>query len=242
MEFNLKSYKSFIELALSKDYKFLPYINNYSEDNKIILLRHDIDADPSAALAIAELEYSCSIRSTFFFMVRSPLYNLFSRSCDKIVRDIIEMEHHIGLHFDAGYICNQDIQSEIDRQIEFLNNNFRIDISAVSFHQPDSGILNNEIKIRQINTYDKIDMKGFFYISDTNMGWKKSTPIDLLNDGRYHRIQLLIHPLWWVDESLSTIDAWDKAIVRNFNREQQQIILTERAFGVKRYISIGSSD
>lgn len=233
MEFNFKSYKSFIQLALSKDYKFLIYNTNYSED-KIILLRHDIDADPTAALMMAELEYSCSIKSTYFFMVRSPLYNLFSRSCDKIIRDIIGMGHHIGLHFDAGYLCNENIQSEIDRQIDFLNDNFQIDISTVSFHQPDSAILNNEIKIRQINTYDETDMKGFFYISDSNMGWKQSTPIDLLNDGCFNRIQLLIHPLWWVDGFLNTIDAWDKAIIRNYNREQQQIISTERAYGPPR--------
>jgi len=241
MEFNFKSYKSFIQLALSKDYKFLIYNTNYSED-KIILLRHDIDADPTAALMMAELEYSCSIKSTYFFMVRSPLYNLFSRSCDKIIRDIIGMGHHIGLHFDAGYLCNENIQSEIDRQIEFLNDIFQIDISTVSFHQPDSSILNNETKIRQINTYDKADMEGFFYISDTNMEWKSLTPLDLLNGERYNRIQMLTHPLWWVDESLSTTDAWDKAIIRNFNREQLQLISTERAFGVKRYISIDSSD
>ena len=50
-------------------------------------------------------------------------------------------------------------------------------------------------------------------------------------------MQLLIHPIWWMTAQEDTTEnLWSRSIINNFKREEQQIFLTERAYGAKREI------
>ncbi|VTX99065.1 Uncharacterised protein [Campylobacter concisus] len=90
MNFDIDGYKNLIKISKEK-YNFVKF--NDVCTNSIILLRHDIDVSPKLALEMAKLEHKLGVNSTFFFMVRSPFYNLFSRANDNIVRQIIDMGH-----------------------------------------------------------------------------------------------------------------------------------------------------
>lgn len=233
--FNLDQYKQILENASAYNYTFSNYKGNH---DKMIILRHDIDVSPKLALEMAKIEFDLGIKSIYFFMVRSPFYNLFSRANDSIVREIIDMGHHIGLHFDEGYYSkNLDLQTLIDEEIDILEKCFSINIDTVSFHQPSQKIINNEISIKQINTYDKHFFKDIKYLSDSNMSFKEN-PLEIIEKNKYNKIQMLTHPIWWTVRGNNTEEKFTNAIKQNFELEQKQILETERAYGVKKNLEL----
>lgn len=228
-------YRKFLLELNSFDYKFL-FFNEIVNKNKFILLRHDIDADLGAALELAKIEYDLNIKVTYFIMLRSPMYNVFSRSNLKIVKEILSLGHKLGLHFDAYKAHSDTLQNEINNEINILNTVFEVNISAVSFHQPCNLILENHLKIEQINTYDKDDMKGIFYISDSNANERIFNISEIV---KYEKVQILIHPMWWKDDMfISTQTTWNNVIIDNFKREEIQLLETERAYGSERCLKI----
>lgn len=235
IDFSLNTYRNFLKKINKKNYK--TYFFHEKIENKGIFLRHDIDADLNAALIMAEIEKEFKIKSTYFIMLNSPLYNLFSRKNIQNIHKILSLGHEIGLHFDVNLVKDNDLQKSINNDISFLNNYFNIEIKVVSFHQPSKDIIENKIKINQINTYDKDFFSEVYYVSDSNMIWKTDDPITMIENEMYLKLQILIHPIWWVNEGLSTEEKWMESIIRNFNKEQEQLLQTERAYGEKKELS-----
>jgi len=202
------------------------------------VLRHDIDADPGAAFELATIEAEMGIEATFFLMLRSPIYNVFSRANPTYVRGIIEMGHTIGLHYDEGFWPGDrhTLEEWIRGEADFLGATFGVEINAVSFHQPGPRVLNNDFKLPGfINTYDRIDMAGLHYVSDSSKVWRGADIVSIFSERMYPRIQLLIHPMWWMtdaDEPGSVI--WEKVLTASFLRAQEQLLQTERAYGGRR--------
>lgn len=233
--FDCKFYRMLLDKF--KEYGFsFNYFDNFKD--KSCILRHDIDVSPKLALEMAKLEHKLGVNSTFFFMVRSPFYNLFSRANDNIVRQIIDMGHCIGLHYDEGYYSkNISLQELVDSEILMLEKNFDTRINVVSFHQPSKKIIDNSIGIKQINTYDKSYFRDIKYVSDSNMIFKDDI-IDIITSGEHSKIQLLIHPIWWMAYGNNTEEKFMSAIKCNFEQEQEQVINTERAYGVEKCLII----
>lgn len=233
--FDCKFYRMLLDKF--KEYGFsFNYFDNFKD--KSCILRHDIDVSPKLALEMAKLEHKLGVNSTFFFMVRSPFYNLFSRTNDNIVRQIIDMGHCIGLHYDEGYYSkNISLQELVDSEILMLEKNFDTRINVVSFHQPSKKIIDNSIGIKQINTYDKSYFRDIKYASDSNMIFKDDI-IDIITSGEHSKIQLLIHPIWWMAYGNNTEEKFMSAIKCNFEQEQEQVINTERAYGVEKCLII----
>ena len=231
--FDCKCYRMLLDKF--KEYGFsFNYFDNFKD--KSCILRHDIDVSPKLALEMAKLEHKLGVNSTFFFMVRSPFYNLFSRANDNIVRQIIDMGHCIGLHYDEGYYSkNISLQELVDSEILMLEKNFDTRINVVSFHQPSKKIIDNSIGIKQINTYDKSYFRDIKYVSDSNMIFKDDI-IDIITSGVYPKIQVLIHPIWWMACGNDTEEKFISAIKCNFEQEQEQVVNTERAYGNRKDI------
>ena len=231
--FDCKFYRMLLDKF--KEYGFsFNYFDNFKD--KSCILRHDIDVSPKLALEMAKLEHKLGVNSTFFFMVRSPFYNLFSRANDNIVRQIIDMGHCIGLHYEEGYYSkNISLQELVDSEILMLEKNFDTRINVVSFHQPSKKIIDNSIGIKQINTYDKSYFRDIKYVSDSNMIFKDDI-IDIITSGVYPKIQVLIHPIWWMACGNDTEEKFISAIKCNFEQEQEQVVNTERAYGNRKDI------
>ena len=104
---------------------------------------------------------------------------------------------------------------EVLREKNWLEQEFGMKIDAVSFHQPTRTILDAQINIPGlVNTYNAAQMAPYFYVSDTNMTWRHEHPLEIFSRGLHERLQLLIHPMWWTPEPLSTLDKW-QAVLRN---------------------------
>ena len=249
--FNLSNYISMLEGALCTGYSFISFDNEKISRNisKRCLLRHDVDADISAALTMARADHKIGISSTYFLMIRSPMYNLTSRHNSNAINEIIKLGHKIGLHYDQGFDFNflkSDVY-QIRLEAEFIQNMFGERITTVSFHQPNESVLNGDISIgNYLNTYDKDYLRFFKYHSDSNRkfnlhSFSHDKTDNIFSNLSSMSIQLLIHPMWWVYDSLSTEDVWDKVIESNFNKSQSQLLETELKYGVKRRIKIKKS-
>jgi len=279
LPFNLITYISMLEKALSIGYNFICFDeikNLYSRNtpmnkggneiskngdynrlkisNGNCLLRHDIDVNLSAAVTMAEAESKLGIKSTYFLMWRSPCYNLMSRANQLHAEAILAFGHQIGLHYDQGFDSHRhfsalETEEQISQQSDWLEKLLGTEISAVSFHQPSSALLQGGMECRnRINTYDRVKLKDFFYISDSNRifpPWHADNALNNLDQfeksiSSYfpQNIQLLIHPIWWIFEESSTEFCWNQALLSNFEELQQQLIDTEKAYGLKRNLSL----
>ena len=240
--FNIKSYKLMLQAAVECQYEFVFFGDQHQYD-KCILLRHDIDADLTSALKLAKIENKMGVKSTYFLMINSAVYNLFSRVNMAMVKKILELGHQIGLHYDDGYHYHKKftLQESVDLESEFLSHQFDQVIKVVSFHQPSKSIIDGSSKIHDyINTYDKDDMKGIHYISDSNMVWRAGHPSLTYEKGLHKKIQVLIHPMWWArkNEIESSSIIWDNILMSNLEITQQFLHSIEGAYKNPGTISI----
>ncbi|HXD92259.1 MAG TPA: hypothetical protein VNX01_03560 [Bacteroidia bacterium] len=242
-EFSIKGYKNLLEIAIKKRYSFSFFDEIKTMNNeKFCFFRHDIDADLDAARNIALVEKEYGVKSTYFVMTRSTIYNLFGRYNHRCVEDILKAGHQLALHYDEGFYPsnNNNLQELVETEAYFLYKMFGQKITTVSFHQPSSRVLSNEIKLNGfINTYDKFDMAGIYYISDSNMVWKNKTAWDLFESEDEAKIQLLTHPMWWMGSGKENTEVlWDKALLGNMNRTLKQVFDIEGAFGKQGVIEL----
>lgn len=237
MTFTKEGYKRLLDLALHSGYEFLAFDSEERFDKKqVCLLRHDIDTDIESALEIAKIEANLGIRSTYFVMLRSPVYNLMGRANHSIVQNILSLGHWLGLHYDEGFYPDNryTVEEWVYCEAEVLKKMFGVSIKAVSFHQPSQNVLSGNIKLRDfINTYDKQDLPYFYYVSDTNKTWKSNSPDKIFNEVLHLKVHLLIHPMWWCNNTpdLSQESIWEKVLLSNWYRSQKQLVETERNYG-----------
>lgn len=240
LTFSQQGYRSFLERMLDRQYQFCSFDReSLSESELRCMLRHDVDADPHAAHKLAAIESEYGIKSTYFIMLRSPVYNLFARENSRLIERIVSNGHDLGLHYDEGFISRYGIQQSVEKEASFLEEMFGVKIQAVSFHQPSRKVIDGEIGLEYfINTYDRQLFKNFSYFSDSNMVWRSEEFDDCVSQKK--SVQVNFHPLWWFfDEAEYGTEAlWDAAFMRNIERAQDQLVATERAFGTRRRIAL----
>ncbi|PKO30658.1 MAG: hypothetical protein CVU34_19215 [Betaproteobacteria bacterium HGW-Betaproteobacteria-7] len=188
------------------------------------------------ALDMAQLENELGVRATYFVMLRSPLYNLMSRHASERLAQLVSLGHHIGLHFDAGFVLDseKDLERELVFELGVLSDLVGDSIRAFSFHQPSDKAIRMRVALPGvINTYNPDQLQEYRYISDSNRVWREVDPFDLIASGMKH-LHILLHPVWWMCSSENVYDCWDQAINRNFESTQIQLLSTERAFGPAR--------
>lgn len=242
-EFSLSGYASLLTTAQWNQYEFISFGDVGEESGKVCLLRHDVDADPYAALLLAREEAKLGVKSTYFFMNRSPVYNVYSRCNHRVVQEIVNLGHWVGLHYDEGFFPDGRYTTVqwIDMEVDYMNSHFGVNIEAVSFHQPSEKVLDGEVRLsRYINTYDSDKLSEYSYLSDSNKTWKGDPPWKVFEAGRIEKLHLLVHPMWWVNGSSgdSCSVVWNNTIIRNFERMQEQLLDTERAYGGERRFSL----
>lgn len=234
-EFSLNYYRDMLSAAIESNYSFIAF----SEIPKALavrtpfcVLRHDCDNDLVSALEIAKIESSFGVKSTYFVMLRSAMYNLLSRPNSEIVREIRALGHHIGLHFDEALVSGlpaDAVNAEVERECALIEAEFGTPIEAVSFHQPGKRILDNDVKINRINTYDKADIGELHYISDS-WGVMRADLIEAFRERKFSRLQLLLHTEWWTDNAANRYERWRETLSRLFTQMQSELLAREPAY------------
>lgn len=191
-KFTFLEYLNILETITHHGYKSVSF-NEFNPNKKYqMLLRHDIDYNYFSALDFAIIEYNLNIKATYFFLLTEN-YNIISNQIQEILKDLKELNHTIGLHYDY--------QSQILENLSEISiKEMLTEFSIISDHRPAKNITrihHNKI----INVYDKKYAWDIKYYSDSNKKWKFGYPLDNLKGNNF---QLLTHPVWWTVEPKKT--------------------------------------
>jgi hypothetical protein len=243
-EFTHDRYRSMIEAARAAGYRFATFdelAGLRASQERACLIRHDCDNDLRAALDLARIEAECGIRSTYFVMTRSVLYNIMAPPILVAVRGILGLGHRLGLHFDETPFAEQApaaVAAQVDRERDWLAREFGQPIEIVSFHQPSPRVLANEIRLNCLNTYDKHDMAGVHYLSDSNMKFRGKTPFEQFESREHRLLQILLHPEWWTEEPSTLDDKWNRVLGNNIDTVQRELLKRELTYTVPRSVTV----
>jgi hypothetical protein len=197
-DFTLKSYAELINMARSR-FRFRSFAE-FTGKGKSILLRHDVEVSLDRALAMAKVEASLGVSSTFFLNPMAPMYSIFEER--EKIQQIMELGHSIGLHFDSSrHRINSQLELEkaLGLECEILQLAM-IEPVAFSFHNPTLGDLGftHDQYAGLINAYSKRMFSTIKYVSDSNGYWRHGSLQRILEEGDAHEsIQVLVHPEWW---------------------------------------------
>lgn len=201
------------------------------------VLRHDVDGSLVMACTLAELEAERGVRSTYFVMLRSPLYNVLSRQGQADLRRLTSFGHDIGLHFDSrDGDPGEPIEERIVRDATAFSELAGVAVTAFSFHQPTAELVAGRVTARGLVNAYTLDELGYHYAADSNRNWRGQNVAELIRQRR--ALQLLLHPMWWVCDAPHVHDCWDAALQHNFDRQQQHLMATEDAYGPERRQSL----
>ncbi len=215
MKFTYDGYTELIELIRKEDYLIADY-NNWKQCEKCVILRHDVDTDLQKALELATLEYRMDIKSTYFVLITSNFYNPNSNRNRTIMKEIQNMGHTVGLHFDEMAYPDdigrvEEITVHIQNELKMLSDILQMDVYIFSYHRPTRRILDADIRIQgAINSYSDIFFKQFKYLSDSRMYWREPA-LDIICGRLYQRLHILTHPFWYQERKTDM-----KEIIENF--------------------------
>ena len=201
--FTYAGYEHLITGLMDKGYVFSSY-SDWDRHDKCVILRHDIDYSVMKAERIAKIENDLGVTSTYFFLLTSDMYNVFSKSSVKTIENLILLGHDIGLHFDEttypdAYGNEERIRDLILKEAKILEEITGRPVSSVSMHRPSKEILDAGFeRPGMINSYGKTFFESFKYVSDSRRRWRE--PVDeIIESGEYDRLHILTHPFWYND-------------------------------------------
>lgn len=205
-DFTRDNYRSLLRLA-KRSYTFRGY-SDATPSSPNVLWRHDVDYSVHAAHAFARIEAEEGVRATYFFRLHSELYSLLEQPVTRLAREIAEMGHEVGLHFDSEYygINTEDsLDDAIAWEAAVLGRVMQRPIVAMSFHQPNEFLLScqRDCYGGLVNTYAARFQNDVGYVSDSNGYWRHRRLEDVLSDAKEQQLQVLTHPEWWTDTPMS---------------------------------------
>lgn len=201
MKFTYDAYQKLIERLKDKEYRIADY-KSWQEEERCVILRHDIDTDISKAVKLASIEEMGGVKSTYFVLLTSDFYNVFSKKSRDEIKQIMDSGHTIGLHFDE--VCYprlsgnvEAIKKKIMEEVDLLSSAIGNKVDIVSMHRPSQFVLGTDLNIPGIiNSYGQTYFKEFKYLSDSRRRWREPVD-DIIDSGRYERLHILTHPFWY---------------------------------------------
>lgn len=234
----LPYYDSVIKSLATGGYKFYTLenlnremINNtfplIQKNNKICVIRHDIDTDPKTATELAKIEAKYGAVSTYYYRLRTAV--------KKQMKIVADLGHEVGYHYEeiGKYAKKKNLHSkdEIDNhmdniQSDFLNNlhQFRnlsnCPVSTIASHGdwvnahflkiPNKYLIDTSVRISgkiELEAYDENFMQHVSCrISDLggeNIWYPIKLEDALKSDPKF--LYILIHPRQWYTRSWENI-------------------------------------
>lgn len=182
----------FLDLILKiTNYGFV-VCTEFSLEQRNLLLRHDVDFDLECALELAIREFEMGIKSHFFFLSNSPYYQLESKEVKNRIKEIGNLGHVIGLHYDAS----KEKGESFEIQKSTLEDSLEISIKLFSQHNPSINGFSRNISHKSATDVMELN-KNFkpIYMSDSNMSPRRNFHSTLQDQDNIH---LLLHPEYWV--------------------------------------------
>jgi hypothetical protein len=175
-------------------------------DERILVLRHDIDFSPSMALEMGTMENALGITATYFVALHLP-YNPHYQPHARALHELVRMGHEIGLHYDAavydGYTMEETL-SLLDKHVKDLVEICGAQIKSIAMHNPSCANGGDPFAShdRYVNAYAPWLMRQTVYLSDSCRAWRQGG-LQACFDHNCQRVYLLIHPELWCHTVMS---------------------------------------
>jgi hypothetical protein len=137
------------------------------------------------------------------------LYSIEDPQSRAILRELVDLGHEVGLHFDlrcpersnnASIAEVAPALSGACERLEFALGGAKV--RSVSFHRPIQAFLAGPLLIGdRVNAYAAEIFSGC-YLSDSKGSWREGEPIRRLVNYDLATLQLLTHPIWWGDKHM----------------------------------------
>ena len=185
-DFTLEIYEHLCKQIIASNFdtlRFDEYFTNPNKhsENKLALIRHDVDLNPYNSLIMARLENKLGIKSTYYFRTRKNVLK------KKYINEISGLGHEIGFHYETLSDSNGNVKKAIDLFSKELEKLRKITpIKTICMHgSPFSKWRNSDIW-KEYNFSDfnilgeaflSVDYEKVVYFTDTGRSWKN----DLFN-------------------------------------------------------------
>lgn len=227
MEFTYDAYIKLIYAIRESGYTITDY-HNCQNIKYPCILRHDIDYSIERAVRFAKLEKKLGIKSTYFVLVSSDFYNIFSSDVKEKLQELLGYGHEIGLHFDetAYTECREKDQKMIQyilAEKNLLEQACKSRVSVVSMHRPSKEALDKNFEIPgMVNSYSKEFFQDFKYVSDSHMRWREDV-VKYVKEKQYPKMQILTHAFWYKRESCGIKELLEE-FLEEASKERYQIL------------------
>jgi hypothetical protein len=202
-DFTLKGYAELLQ-HLGKSYKIIPLCALPQKAVPYVILRHDVDFSLSAALRMARLEKKLGITATYFVLFSDRLYNLHESANVQTVRQISELGHEIGLHYDPTeyQFYGVDLEETLRIEIELLEHLLCKKVFSIARHGP--WVRDPFAAIKGYINANDPRWRGDLYIHDSCRAWTPPDALFVLFTNPPKRVQLLVHAENWNEEKIRT--------------------------------------
>jgi len=177
LDFTLKQYETLLRALLSAGFECCTvdrFVSN-APSGKTVILRHDIDKRPDNAVKTAQIETRLHIEASYYFRAIDSVFDPI------IIKQIADLGHEIGYHYEELSLCCGDIACAIELFKKNLVEFRKITpVKTICMHgSPLSKWDNRDLW----KTYDykdygikaepyfDMDFDALFYLTDTGRRW-----------------------------------------------------------------------
>lgn len=207
-DFSLGHYRVLLEAAKAGGYSFAGF--DRPPEPGDLIMRHDVDISLDAAVAMAEVEASVGVWSTWCLMTRSVFYNLASKEGRRTLARLTEL---------GGRIAHHAVWPQIDLDERFT--------PVVAWHNPDLQYQRDPID-GAVNVMSAPWFDEQHFRSDSNQNWgfrgrPGLCPHGELERGELEWIHLSIHPEIWVYEGTTMRETMESFLAAEQARRLEQL-------------------
>jgi len=175
-DFTVSCYKDLLRALITEGYKFQTY-HDFTEhpEEKVILLRHDVDARKEHSLLFAKIQHEMGIVGTYYFRMVPESFG------KQVIREIASMGHEIGYHYEDMDFAKGDVDKAYELAKKHLAQLREVaKIKTICMHgSPRSPYDNKEVwkkydyRVLGIisEPYFDLDFSKVLYLTDTGRRW-----------------------------------------------------------------------
>jgi hypothetical protein len=165
---------------MQSDYEIKP-VHNYAFSNseKVLFMRHDVDRGLLKTQKMAELEAAAGIFTSYYFRGVSNVAK------PDVIKKVRDLGHEIGYHYEELSICNGNYEKAYDlfrKNLDFIRQFYPV--KTICMHGSPLSKWDNKLFWEKYTKSDfnisldattDIDYNITFYITDSGMGWNKGS-------------------------------------------------------------------
>lgn len=188
-DFTIKILTNLLNELIKNNYRFCTFLDFLGcENNKTVVLRHDIDILTPGTIEIAEMENKLGIKGTYYFRSVKCSFN------PDVIKKIALLGHEIGYHYEDLTLEKGNFENAIK---SFENNLFEFrkyyPVKTICMHGSplskwDNKLLWDKYSYRNYGVlgepYFDLNYDRIFYLTDTGRRWDGNVSVrDKVNSG-----------------------------------------------------------